>query len=156
MKKKQVQKGTIVNKRARFDYDVKTEYSAGVVLTGAEVKSLRMGHANLRGAFITVKNGEAWLNNMQVTPTNSTKLQLPEEKQTIPRKLLLKQKELAQLAQAKEQGLTIIPIKVFTNGRFIKILISTAKGKKLYDKRETLKQKDFKRDSNRALKNLNY
>jgi SsrA-binding protein len=152
MSKKPSQKGTIVNKRARFDYDIKDEYTAGIVLSGAEVKSLRIGHANIKGAFITLKNNEAWLNNMQVTPTNNTASQLPEDLQTRPRKLLLKQKELGQLTQARVQGLTIIPIKVFTNGRYIKVLISTAKGKKTYDKRAKIKERDTTRDINRSIK----
>ncbi|MCU0667391.1 MAG: SsrA-binding protein SmpB, partial [Patescibacteria group bacterium] len=128
------------------------EYTAGIVLSGAEVKSLRIGHANIKGAFITLKNNEAWLNNMQVTPTNNTASQLPEDLQTRPRKLLLKQKELGQLTQARVQGLTIIPIKVFTNGRYIKVLISTAKGKKTYDKRAKIKERDTTRDINRSIK----
>ena len=140
MKKKHAPSNSIVNKRASFDYELKTEYVAGIALSGAEVKSLRMGHAHLRGAFITMKGGEAWLNNMQVTPTNSTASQLPEEKQTRARKLLLKKKQLAELATAKDQSLTIVPTKVLTKGRYIKVVLYTAKGKKHYDKRAKIKE----------------
>lgn len=152
MNKKRITTSTIDNKRARFDYDLKTEYVAGIVLTGAETKSLRLSRGSLRGAFVTIKNGEAWLNNLQVMPMNTNAAHLPEAEQTRARKLLLKSKELTELIQAKEQGNTIVPIKMLTKGRYIKVVIATAKGKKAYDKRQVLKKRDEERDIRRSVR----
>lgn len=142
----------LTNPRARYDYDIKDEYVAGIVLSGAETKSIRMGRASLRGAFVTLKINEAWLNNVQIMPLNINRANLQESDQTRARKLLLKTKELHELTQAKEQSLTIVPLKILTNGRYIKVVIATARGKKAYDKRQVLKQKAEQRDIKRALK----
>lgn len=152
MAKKGKNTSSIVNRRARHDFEVKNTYSAGLVLSGAETKSLRMGHAHLRGAFVNIKDGELWLYNATITPTKTNLNALSETQQTAPRKLLVKKKELHELAAAKEQGLTIIPLKILTNKRFIKIEIATAKGLKKYDKRQKIKQRDTQRDIERATK----
>jgi SsrA-binding protein len=152
VKKKSQNTGTITNKRARFDYDIKDEFVAGIVLNGAEVKSLRMGHGNLRGGFITLKDNEAWLNNLQITPTNNTAAVLTEENQSRIRKLLLKKRELDNLKAAKDQGLAIVPIKILTKGRYIKVVFATGKGKKMHDKRSKIKERDTNRDINREIK----
>lgn len=144
----------ISNARARFDYDLKDTFMAGLVLTGAETKSLRMGRGHLKGAFVTIKDGELWLNNATINPSITNSAHLPAEAQTRARKLLVKKREFNQLADSKEQGLTIVPTKLLTRGRFIKIEIATAKGKKKWDKRESIKQRDTGRDTARALKNL--
>jgi SsrA-binding protein len=144
----------ISNARARFDYDLKDTYLAGLVLTGAETKSLRMGRAHLKGAFVTIKDGELWLNNATVQPSITNSAHLLPETQTRARKLLVKKREFNQMEAAKEQGLTIVPTKLLTRGRFIKIEIATAKGKKKYDKRQSIKERDTGRDTARALKNL--
>lgn len=143
---------TIINRSARRDYDIRQQYTAGIVLSGAETKSLRTGHGHLRGAFVNIKDGELWLFNATITASNFNRQALPEEKQTRARKLLVKKKQLLELISAKEQGLTIIPLKVLTKGRYIKVEIATAKGLKKYDKRQVLKKRDELRDIDRAVK----
>lgn len=153
MKKRHTTSHSITNQRAHYDYSINDEYVAGIVLSGAETKSLRMARGSLRGAFITMKNGEAWLNNMQIMPMNTNHAHLPESEQTRARKLLLKQKELGELTKAKEQGSAIVPLKMRLGGRYIKIVIATAKGKKAYDKRAKIKERDTNRDIHRDIKN---
>jgi SsrA-binding protein len=152
MKKKHTPVKTINNKRARFDYDIKDEYVAGIVLTGAETKSLRFSRASLRGAFVTIKDSEAWLNNMQVMPMNTNHTHLEESEQTRARKLLLKEREIQELMHAKDQGKAIVPIKLLYTGRYIKVVIATGVGKKLHDKRAKIKERDTNRDIHRDLK----
>jgi len=142
----------IVNKQARRDYELHKTYQAGLVLSGAEVKSLRNGHGHLRGAFVNIKDGEVWLYNATINATNANRQALSESDQTRARKLLITKRELAELASAKEQGLTIIPLKLNTKAHYIKIDIATAKGLKKYDKRQVLKKRDEMRDIQRAFK----
>lgn len=142
----------ILNKRARFDYELQDNYKAGLVLSGAEVKSLRMNHGHLRGAYVTIKDGEAWLLNATITPVKTNAQHLSESDQTRTRKLLLKRRELDALIAAKQQGLTIVPTRMLTSARYIKIEIAVGKGKKKYDKRQTLKAKDEARDIARTMK----
>src|SRR5688500_17942545 len=97
MKKRAQAPGTIVNRRARFDYELRDTYLAGLVLSGPEVKSLRMGHGHLRGAYVMVKDGELWLVNATIMPTLANARHLTESDQTRTRKLLVKQRELDQL-----------------------------------------------------------
>ena len=144
--------GLIVNKQARRDYELNKTFQAGLVLSGAEVKSLRNGHGHLRGAFVNIKDGELWLYNATINATNANRTVLTETMQTRARKLLVSKKELAELASAKEQGLTIIPLKLHVASRYIKVDIATAKGMKKYDKREKIKKRDTSRDVARALK----
>jgi SsrA-binding protein len=151
-KRKGIKPASIVNRRARHDYQLKQTYTAGIMLSGAEVRSLRMSHGQLRGAFVNVKDSELWLFNANVTPTNTNKNALSEDNQTRPRKLLVKKKELEELLSAKEQGLTIVPTKLLTGGKYIKVEIATARGLKKYDKREKLKQRDTERDIKRTIK----
>lgn len=143
--------GLIVNRTARHDYDIKQVYEAGVALIGAEVKSLRNGHGHLRGAFVNIKDGEVWLFNATITATNTNRNSLTEDQYTAPRKLLLKAREINELLQAKEQGLTIIPLKILTKKRFIKVQIAIARGLKKYDKRQKIKKRDTQRDIDRTL-----
>lgn len=149
-KKSDPQAKLVVNRRARFDYDIHDEFKVGVVLTGPQVRSVRDGRASLRGAFVTVKDGELWL-------TNSSFTLKPQGKEdgavdTNPRKILAKKKEVEQLIAAKDSGLTIVPLTMTTNTRYIKLTIATAKGKKSYDKRETIKRRDTEREAQRAIK----
>ena len=153
MAKKQQNSGVIVNKRARFDYELKDSYIAGIALSGAETRSLRSRNGSLQGAFVQIKDGEAWLMNSLVTPLKTNAAHLPNELQNRNRKLLLKKRELDQLQEAKQQGNTIVPIKFLTKGRFIKIEIAVGRGKRKYDKRETIKRRDTDRDVKRSLKN---
>ena len=149
-KKKQNTIKRISNRRARFDYDLGDSLVVGISLTGAETKSLRRGHGHIRGAYVTVKDGEIWLFNATITGDNAAKI--PEEEHTRSRKLLAKRKEIEALLAAKQQGHTIVPLEVLTGGRYIKVRISAGRGKKNYDKRQTLKAKDEKRSMDAAIK----
>jgi SsrA-binding protein len=122
----------------------------GLELTGRETKALRMGQGSLRGAYVTVKDGELYLLNALVGSVAG--ISLSEEEQRRTRKLLAKRREIDALITAKQQGRTIVPLEVLTGGRFVKLRISIGKGKKLYDKRQTLKARDDKRSTERALK----
>lgn len=152
MKKKSVESGYILNRQARRDYQIIKSYFVGIVLSGAETKSLRTNHGHLRGAFVNIKENELWLFNATINATNSNKNALSETEQTRPRKLLAKTKELSELKSAKDQGLTIIPLKILIKTRYIKLEIATAKGLKKYDKRQKIKKRDTDRDLSRALK----
>lgn len=152
MKKKQQNTGVISNKRTRFDYELKDTLLAGIVLTGAETRSLREHHGSLQGAFVQIKDGEAWLMNSLVTPLKTNAANLPSEIQIRNRKLLLKKRELAGLIEAKQQGNTIVPIRLLTRGRFIKLEIAVGRGKKQYDKREVIKKRDQERSAQRDLR----
>ncbi|MDB5182699.1 MAG: SsrA-binding protein [Candidatus Saccharibacteria bacterium] len=145
-KKKKHTSGVVANKRAFFDYTISQPLVAGIALTGPEVRSIRSSHASLVGAFVTIKDGEAYLLNAQVMPLKTNAAHLPSEMQIRTRKLLLKKRQLEDLAQAKQQGYTIIPLKILTKGKFIKVEIALAKGKRQYDKRESIKKRDTARD----------
>ena len=149
-KNKSAQTKQIKNRRARHDYELGDSLVAGLELTGAETKSLRMGHGHLRGAYVTVKNGELYLIN--ATITGSSGVPIGEDDQTRARKLLAKRREIDALIAAKQQGRTIIPLEILTGGRYIKLRISAGKGKKHYDKRQTLKKRDEERQARAALK----
>jgi SsrA-binding protein len=149
-KKKPATKKTIQNRRARFDYELGDSLVVGLQLTGAETKSLRMGHGQLRGAYVTVRDGELYLLNGTVNGTNG--VPVPESDQTRTRKLLAKRKEIDALIAAKQQGRTIVPLEMLTGGRFIKLRIAIGKGKREYDKRQTIKKRDQDRESRAALK----
>jgi len=116
----------------------------GLELTGAETKSLRMGHGQLRGSYVTIKSsangGELWLINATITGSSGVKIE--ETAQTRARKLLAKRREIESLMKDKGQGLTIVPLEFLTGGRFIKLRIAAGRGKKKYDKRQTLKKRD--------------
>lgn len=150
MKKRPATTKTISNRRARFDYELGDSLMAGIELTGAEVKALRLGHGQLRGAYVTVKNNELWLINASIAGTNG--IPIDETDQTRARKLLIKRKEIEQLMAAKQQGRTIVPLELLTGTRFIKLRIAIGKGKKLYDKRQTLKKRETDRKLNAYLK----
>ncbi len=150
MAKKKPQAKTISNRRARFDYQLGDEIIAGISLTGRETKSLRMGHGHLRGAYVAAKDGELWLTNATITGFSGVKLE--ESEQTRNRKLLLKKREIEKLLAAKKQGMTIVPLELFTGSRYIKVKIAVGKGKKKYDKREVIKKRDQKREQERTLR----
>lgn len=150
MKKKQAQTKQIVNRRARHDYELGDSLVVGISLTGAETKALRMGHGQLRGAYVNVKESELWLMNAAINGTRG--IQIDEATQNRNRKLLAKHREIEQLIEAKQQGRTIVPLELLTNGRFIKLRIAIGKGRKLYDKRQALKKRDESRAIAHALK----
>ena len=149
-KKKVAGSGAINNKRARFDYDLTESFMAGLVLNGPEVRSIRGSHISLTGSFITMKDDEAWLMNATVSAVKTNAAYLPEEMQIRNRKLLLKKRELNALQQAKNQGLSIVPLRVLNKGRFIKIEIAVGKGKRQYDKRQSIKKRDEEREVRRT------
>jgi SsrA-binding protein len=137
------------NRKARHEYEVLEEHEAGLVLKGAEVKSLRNGQASFADSFARVQNGELWLHNLHIAPyENATDGPDPVR----PRKLLLHRREIDRLrAKTQEDGLTVVPLDIhFRRGR-AKIQLGLARGKKRYDRREDLKKKAMKRDADRAV-----
>ncbi len=152
-KKKSSSTGKIVNRRARFDYELGDGLIVGLQLSGAETKSLRRGHGQLRGAYVTVKDNELWLIN--ATITGDTGIPIEDSDKTRARKLLAKRKQIDQLLAAKQQGQTIVPLELLTKRRFVKLRISLGKGKKHYDKRETIKRRDTDRQTQAELKGRN-
>ncbi len=159
MKSKQTRKGVkkisdkmIRNKRAKFDYELSDSYVMGIVLNGRETKSLRLGHGQLQGAYVTVKNNELYLINAQIHGTNG--IPIEESESTQARKLLAKRREIDQIIAEKQQGKTIVPTEILTKGRYIKVRVSLGKGKRQYDKRRTLKEKDAKREISRNIRNI--
>lgn len=140
------------NKKARFDYELLETFEAGLALAGFEVKAIRAGRADLTGAHVIVRGGEAFLVGASIPPyqkANAPKDYDPEH----PRKLLLGKKELDQLASAEsKRGLTLVAISLYNKRRLLKISFAIAKGKKKFDKRESIKERDTKRDMERTLK----
>jgi SsrA-binding protein len=150
MSKKAQAPKKIVNRRASFDYELGDSMVVGLQLTGAETKALRMGHGQLRGAYVTVKDDELWLINAQI---NSAKgVIISETDETRSRKLLAKRKEIDALIEDKKDGRTIVPMELLTQGRYIKLRIAVGKGRKRYDKRENIKRRQQERDINRVVK----
>lgn len=150
-KKKPAKTKQIVNRRARHDYELGDSLVAGLQLTGAETKALRTGHGQLRGAYVNVKDGELWLFNATISGTSG--VPIDETAKTRNRKLLAKRREIDKLIEAKQQGRTIVPLEILTGGRFIKVRIAIGKGKKQYDKRQTLKARDESKRIKQAIKN---
>lgn len=142
----------IKNKRATFDYEIIDTYTAGIVLTGTEIKSIRLGKASLVDTFCFFSNDELWVKNMHIAEYFYGSYNNHSVRRD--RKLLLSRKELDKLRRGtKETGFTIVPTKMFINERGLaKVVIALAKGKKQYDKRESLKEKDDKRDMDRMFK----
>ncbi len=151
MKKKDDGQKPIVNRRARFDFELGETISAGIILSGPEVRGARLGHIRLTGAFANLKNGELWLTNMSISIPETAQSHVAEKELTTARKLLVTKKELTRIEEAKKQGMTIVPTRLFTHGRFIKIELAIAKGKKNYDKRETIKRRQQDRDTKREI-----
>lgn len=142
----------IRNRRVSFDYEFLEEYNAGIVLTGTEIKSIRAGKASLVDSYCYFHRGELWVKGMNISEYKLGTYYNHEERRE--RKLLLTHKELVKLERkVKESGLTIVPVRVFLNEKgYAKMRIALAKGKKEYDKRETLKLKDAKKEMDRAMK----
>ena len=136
---------SIQNRRARFDYELLDKYTAGIQLLGHEVKSVRLGNADLRGAYVNVRENEAWLIGAYIAPYKNASLDESYDPLRT-RKLLLNKSELKKLVAAKQQKLTIVATKILNKNRFIKLELHTARGKKLHDKRETIKKRQFERE----------
>ncbi len=140
------------NKKARHDYFIQETFEAGIQLLGSEIKSIRQGKINLNDSFVTFKNGETYVNNMHIAKYDFSNRFNHEE--TRPRKLLLHHKEIVKLfSKTREQGLTVIPLKVYLKEGLCKIEIGLAKGKRDYDKRNTLREKDQQMRLRKILKN---
>ena len=143
---------TIINRRARFDYQLGEEVVAGLILTGPEVRAAREGHVQLKGAFVSLRGGELWLNNASFSlKINQRGLASARTVDTTVRKLLVSRRQIEHFMAAKQQGMTIVPTKLLTNGKYIKIVIALGKGKKNYDKRQTIKRRDQESDTKRML-----
>ena len=140
-----------VNKKANHDYAIEETIEAGIVLQGTEIKSIRNSKVQLRDAFIRIRNNEAWISNMHISPYDHGNQFNHDPVRS--RKLLLHKKQISNLiGQTKQAGYAIIPLKMYLKDGFAKVLIGVGKGKKTYDKREDLKKKDAKREIDRALK----
>ena len=139
------------NKKAYHDYEILEEYEVGIVLTGTEVKSIRAGRVNLKESHVKIIHEEAYLINSHISHYEHGNINNHEP--TRSRKLLLKRREINYLAgKIKEQGLAIVPLKLYFKNRKLKVLIALAKGKKNYDKRQSLRDKDMQRDAERAFR----
>jgi SsrA-binding protein len=144
-------KTVIRNRKARHEFEILEELEAGLVLEGAEVKSLREGNASFTDAFARVDNGELWLYNLHISPYEQASIDVPDP--TRPRKLLAHRREIDRLAaRTAERGLTLVPLDLhFTRGR-AKVTLGLGRGKKLHDKRETMKRKVMQREVDRAIR----
>ena len=149
-KKKTPHAKTILNRRARYDYAIGDTYIVGIELTGAETKSLRLGHGQLIGSYVTVKDNQLYLLNATINGTRG--ITISESDQTRTRRLLAKRREIDKMIQAKQQGKTIIPLELLTQSRYIKLKIATAQGKREYDKRQTIKARDETRNMRKLIK----
>jgi len=139
------------NKKAYHDYFIDEVYEAGIVLTGTEVKSLRLGKVNIKESFCRIKDGEIFINNMNISPYEQGNRENVDP--TRMRKLLLHKEEIAKLTRkVEEKGLSLVPTKIYLKDSRIKLEVGVARGKKLHDKRETLKQKEAAREMAKAFK----
>ncbi|MBQ3431058.1 SsrA-binding protein [Candidatus Saccharibacteria bacterium] len=134
MKKKKSPEITTVNRRARFDYSLGDELVCGMALSGPEVRLIRDHHVQLKGSFVTIRNDELWLNNLTLGAETARNI-----------RLLATKKQIKSLEREKVAGSTIVPLKILAGGRHIKLVVALGKGKKKYDKRETIKRRDLDR-----------
>ncbi len=149
MENKSEERIAISNRRARFEYEILDSFEAGIVLVGSEVKSLRQGKANLQDSYALVKNGEVWLLNMHINPYEQANQFNHDPLRT--RKLLLNKSEIAKLqVKTNEKGLTLIPLKLYFKKGNAKVQLGIGKGKKLHDKRESIKERDVEREMRRS------
>ena len=142
------------NKKARHDYFIEETYEAGLVLHGTEIKAIRAGKVQLKDSFVRIRNNEAWISNMHISPYDQGNRFNHDPLRS--RKLLLHKKQIAQLiGRIKQDGYTIVPLKMYIKDGFAKLLIGVGKGKKNYDKRDDLRKKEAKREMERAFKAKN-
>ena len=141
----------IINRKAKFEYEILDKFEAGIVLTGTEIKSIRNGNANIKDSYAIIKNGEVFLLNMFISEYKEGNIFNHEEDRT--RKLLLHKKEILKLRDKLEvEGYTLVPLKIYFVKNKAKVLIGVAKGKKNYNKKETIKERDIKREMERNFK----
>lgn len=142
------------NRQARFRYELLDKLECGLVLQGTEVKALREGSAQIKDAYALIRDGELWLHNVHIPPYGPAARENHEPER--PRKLLAKRREIDRLiGQQKEKGLTLVPTRIYFKGQHAKVEISLARGKDRFDKRQSLKEKDTKREMQRALRDVN-
>ena len=140
------------NRQARHLYEIFETYEAGIELVGTEVKSIRAGRVNLRDGYALIRNGEAWLINVHISPYQASGQYFNHDPRR-SRKLLLHRKEISKLiGQVERKGLTLVPLKMYLKGSWVKVVIGVGRGKKLHDKRETLKRRQADREMARAMK----
>jgi SsrA-binding protein len=143
----------IENKKARFNYELLEKYSAGIELFGHEVKAIKKHQGSLDGSYVIIRGGEAFLTNASVPPYQPANTPKDYDEHR-PRKLLLTKKQILELAETENaKGLTLVPISVYNNENKLKLEFAIARGKKKYDKRETIKKRESDRDIQRSLKN---
>jgi SsrA-binding protein len=142
----------IANKKAFYDFEVMDRFEAGINLTGAEVKAIRLGHADLTGAFVRIMGNEAYLVGSKIFPYNNARPENYDQNRT--RKLLMHKKEIISL-KSKIEGanLTLVPVSWYTSNRLIKLEVALGKSKKKFDKRQTIKKRDINREIDQNLKN---
>jgi SsrA-binding protein len=141
------------NRQARFQYEILETYEAGIQLVGTEVKSVRAGKVNLKDGFALVRNGEVLLHNVHISPHHTTS-QIFNHDPRRTRKLLLRRDEIRKLVgKVEQQGLTLVPLKMYLKRGWVKVDVALARGKKLHDKRDDMRKKQDQRDMQRALKN---
>jgi len=142
------------NRKARHDYFVEDSYEAGIILTGTEIKSIRAGRVNLKDSYAEIVDGEVWLNQMHISPYEQGNRFNHEPLRK--RKLLLHRSEIARLAgKVQQQGMTLIPLKIYIKNGLAKIELGLCKGKKIYDKRQDIASRDAKRQMERELRERN-
>lgn len=142
-----------INKRATYDYSILEKYEAGLVLLGHEVKSIKTGHVSLKESFVTIHNQELYLTNAHIPPYKHAG-ELPNYNPSGPRKLLLKKSEIKSLiGRSRTQGLTLVPIRLYTKRKLVKLEFGLGRGKKEFDKREKIKKRESEREIRRILKN---
>jgi SsrA-binding protein len=151
-KPKKQNRTVVLNRRARYDYNLGEELTVGLVLNGKQVRAARDGRVQLKGSYVTVRAGELWLNNASFT----LKITEPGKNENVvntePVKLLATRKQIMGLMQAKQDGNTIAALRLHTGSRLIKLVVATGKGKKKYDKRETIKRRESDREAKRSMK----
>jgi len=151
MSKDQKDRDVAVNRRAYHDYFIDEKYEAGMLLTGTEVKSVRNGRANLRDGYVRIDNGEAWLENVHISPYAQGNLNNHEPMR--PRKLLLHRNEISSLiGKVKQRGYTLVPLRIYFTRNHAKVEVGLARGKRQFDKREAIAEREAKREIARAMR----
>lgn len=151
---KQSDRTIAVNRRANFDYEILTQVEAGMVLTGTEIKSIRAGKVNVRESYARVENGEAWVHNLHIAQYDQGNRYNHEPLR--PRKLLLHHDQIEELQErAKQKGFTLIPLRLYLKKGRAKLAIGVGRGKKQYDKRDSIAERESKRDIDRAVRQAN-
>lgn len=138
----------IINRRARYDYALSEDLVVGIELTGPEVRAARDNRVQLKGSFVSLRDGQLWLNNASFSlRLNQRGVPGQATVDTRPRRLLAHRRQIDQFAASRQSGMTIVPTKLLTSGRYIKLVIALGKGKRSYDKRQTIKKRDQDRDA---------